>query len=193
MAASIDNNSVDKKKRKKNSTPLRCVRFDPPPVSRKEFLFVSERNSTNLSTPKGDVNRDRQKQSLRLQLSLCHWANPPHLLITYPFVYLHQIFDTKYLHSIHAKNIFSRRRKCFSKNKWKETCFLAKNLRDDGAFLDLLENPGFPGVRKIVDSWKDRCFTFDGASFTRIVAECYDLDPALLRSSILSSAHPRHV
>lgn len=125
--------------------------------------------------------------------SVSQWANPPHLLITYPFVYLHQIFDTKYLHSIHAKNIFSRRRKCFSKNKWKETCFLAKNLRDDGAFLDLLENPGFPGVRKIIDSWKDRCFTFDGASFTRIVAECYDLDPALLRSSILSSAHPRHV
>lgn len=82
----------------------------------------------------------------------------------------------------------------FSKNKWKEMYFRKKSTRRiDGAFLDLLENPGFPGVRKIVDSWKDRCFTFDGASFTRIVAECYDLDPALLRSSILSSAHPRHV
>lgn len=71
--------------------------FDhPTPVSKKEFLFVPSGIQPPLR-PKGDVNRSRQKQSLRLRLSLCHWANLDRLSSEFAYSFLH-LFVYQTLH-----------------------------------------------------------------------------------------------
>lgn len=68
----------------------------PTPVSKKEFLFVPSGIQPPLR-PKGDVNRSRQKQSLRLRLSLCHWANLDRLSSEFAYSFL-RLFVYQTLH-----------------------------------------------------------------------------------------------
>lgn len=74
-----------------NSTVIRSSysRFE------KRIPLRSERNST--TSPKGDVNRSRQKQSLRLRLSLCHWANLDRLSSEFAYSFL-RLFVYQTLH-----------------------------------------------------------------------------------------------
>lgn len=97
-------------------------------------------------------------------------SNPPH-----------RIFDIKCLYQLINCDILSKK---MFKNNWKETRKQARgSVEHFSKILDFIRSFEF----------EDRCF--DGASFTRIerVLRPRANNPPLLRSSILSSAHPRHV